>query len=89
MKTLAEMVGETTLVRSLVLDEQHPVVVKLLAVEAGNGIWVECQKITEHWLAEFKVSSSPKTLVWFVPFSQIAWILGAEDYPALSEKILG
>ena len=89
VKTLSEMVGETTLVRSVVLDQQHPVVAKLIAVENGNGIWVECQEITEHWLAEFKMSTTPRTLVWFVPFAQIAWILGAEDYPALSEKSFG
>lgn len=33
VKTLSEMVGETTLVRSVVLDPQHPVVAKLIAVE--------------------------------------------------------
>jgi hypothetical protein len=89
MKTLTEMVGQTVVLRSLVLDEQHPAVAKLLAVENGNGIWVECQKITDHWLAEFKRTSAPKTLVWFLPFSQIAWIMGSEDYPALSEKSFG
>jgi hypothetical protein len=89
MKTLAEMVGETTLVRSAVLDAEHPQLVKLVAVETGNGIWVECQKITDHWLAEFKLSATPRTLVWFLPFSQISWIVGTEDYPALSEKSFG
>jgi hypothetical protein len=89
MKILSEMVGQTTLVRSVVLDEQRPVVVKLIAVENGNGIWVESQDATDHWLAKLKLSSSPKTLVWFLPFVQIAWILGSEDYPALSEKSFG
>jgi hypothetical protein len=89
MKILADMVGDTTLMRSTVLDEEHPVTVKLLAVESGNGIWVECQKITDHWMAEFKISAAPRTLVWFVPFSRSAWIMGSEDYPSISEKGIG
>src|SRR6266699_3668198 len=88
MPTLESLIDTTTLIFAKVLDENQPTVVKILGVEA-SGIWVESQKATEHWLKQFKRESSPKTLVWFLPFSQISWILGSEDYPAFSEKYLG
>lgn len=89
MVTLADLVEQSVLIRSLVLDEQNPVFVKLLSVENGNGVWIESQKTTDHWLAMFKVTATPKTPVFFVPFSQIAWIMSFADYPALSEKSFG
>jgi hypothetical protein len=88
MPKLADYVGQTLLIRCIPIDEERPTVVKLIDVEAG-GIWIESQKVTDHWLAELKIASSPKTLVWFLPYAKISWILGSEDYPALSEKALG
>jgi hypothetical protein len=88
MPKLSDYVGQTVLIRSIPVDEQRPTVVKLVDVEAG-GIWIESQDLTDHWLAELKVTSSPKTLVWFLPYAKISWIMGSEDYPALSEKALG
>jgi hypothetical protein len=87
-KKLADYVGDTILIRSLPVNEDHPVMVKLIAVEDG-GIWIESQDVTEHWMRELKITSFPRTPVWFLPYAQIAWILGAEDYPSMSEKALG
>lgn len=86
MKTLAEMVGQTVLMRSVVLDEADPVVVKLHAVENGNGIWVESQRLTEFYTAELEEGAPPRTLVWFVPFAQIAWIMGTRDHESSPKK---
>lgn len=88
MPKLIDYVGHTILIRSIPVNEERPAVVKLIDVDSG-GIWVESQDATEHWLTELKKTSSPKTLVWFLPYAQISWILGSEDYPALSEKALG
>lgn len=88
MPKLTDYVGRTVLIRSIPIDEDKPTVVKLVDVDAG-GIWIESQKTTDHWLAELKITSSPRTLVWFLPYAKISWILGSEDYPALSEKALG
>jgi hypothetical protein len=88
MPKLKDYVGRTVLIRSIPVNEERPVVVKLVDIDDG-GIWIESQDATEHWLAEFKRASSPKTLVWFLPYDKISWILGSEDYPALSEKALG
>jgi hypothetical protein len=88
MPKLADYVGQTILIRSLVIKEDAPAVVKLVSLDEA-GIWVESQDATEHYLAQFKYASSPKTPVWFLPFAQIFWILGSENYPAISEKALG
>lgn len=85
MPKLADYVGQTIIIRSIVIKEEAPAVVKLISLDE-DGIWVESQDATEHYLAQFKLPSSPKTPVWFLPLAQIAWILGSEDYPALSEK---
>ena len=86
--SLKKLIGQTIIIRSIVIDEQHPAVVKLLNVETG-GIWIESQKLTNHFLSEINVQQAPKTLVAFVPFQQIAWIFGSIDSPALSEKSFG
>lgn len=88
MPKLSDSIGHTILLRSIPVDEQKPTVVKLIDVETG-GIWIESQDLTDHWLGQVKVATSPKTLVWFVPYAKISWIMGSEDYPALSEKALG
>ncbi len=88
LPSLSELVGQNLVARISIVDERVPTLIKLLRVETG-GIWLESQKATEHWLTELKVSATPKTLVFFVPYSQIAWILSSADYPALSEKALG
>jgi hypothetical protein len=87
-KKLTDYVGDTILIRSIPINEEHPVFVKLVAVDDG-GIWIESQDATEHLLQQFKRTSAPKTAIWFLPFAQIAWILGTEDYPSMSEKSLG
>ncbi len=87
-KKLEDYVGNTILIRSIPINEQYPAMVKLVAVDNG-GIWIESQDATEHFLQQFKLTSAPKTPIWFLPFSQISWILGSEDYPSMSEKSLG
>jgi len=88
MIKLNDYVGQTILIRSIPIKENGPAAVKLVAVDDG-GIWIESQDATDHWLAFVKLTSAPRTPVWFLPYGQIAWILGSEDYPALSEKSLG
>jgi hypothetical protein len=87
-KKLAEYVGDMILIRSIPIKEEHPVFVKLIAVDDG-GIWIESQDATESFMRQVKRTSLPKTLVYFLPYAQIAWIMGTEDYPSMSEKSLG
>lgn len=88
MPTLEGLIGHSIVIRSVPLHEEHPVKVKLVGIENG-GLWIESQDATNHWLAEMKQQATPKTLVWFLPYAQIAWIMGSGDYPALSEKAFG
>jgi hypothetical protein len=87
-KKLVDYVGDTILIRSLPINDDHAVVVKLVAVDEA-GIWVESRDATEHWMRELKITNLTKALAWFLPYAQIAWILGSEDYPSLSEKSIG
>lgn len=88
MPSLQELIGHTVVIRSVVLHEERPTTAKLLSLEQG-GIWVESQEATEHWLREVKRQATPRTLVWFVPYAQVAWIMESADYPALSEERFG
>jgi hypothetical protein len=88
MPSLSELIGTSIIIRSIPLHEEHPVSVRLHAVETG-GIWVESQNATDHWLHQMKVASTPKTFVFFLPFAQIAWIMSTVDSPALSEQAFG
>ncbi len=61
--------------------------VRLIDVESF-GIWIESFKMNAFILSERK-RSSPKTTVFFVPFSQILFVSVDEDYPLLSPKDFG
>ena len=86
--SLEELIGQSVVIRSIPINETRPALVKLLSVENG-GVWVESQEATDHYLSEIGRQASAKTLAWFLPFAQIAWIMGSSDYPALSEKAFG
>jgi hypothetical protein len=86
--SLNELIGYTVTVHSENVNRDHPVRVKLHGVEAG-GVWIESKELTDHWSHEIGKSGGPQTLIWFLPFSQIAWIMAAIGVPALSEKGLG
>lgn len=86
---LKEMIGhEIHLVIELIQPAPQLMAMKLHNVEEG-GIWVESQALTEIVLGIFQVPTAPKTLVIFLPWSQIRMIFGYRDAPSLSEKALG
>ncbi len=83
---LAELVNQSILVRTLALDETHPVVVKLINVE-NAGIWVEFPvKTNVEWVGR---PSLPKTPLFFLPFAIIAWISSRIEGHALPETRFG
>jgi hypothetical protein len=87
MPSLSDLVGTHIVIRSIPIDEEKAVSVKLHAVEAA-GLWIESKQSMETLLQAAKRTSAPKTLVFFVPFSQISWIMSAVDEPYLSDSIL-
>ena len=88
MRSLKSMIGEVLVARIPALDRQSMVIVKLLKVE-NTGIWIESQAFTERMLARFRAVASPNTLVLFIPFEQIEFIVNSADIPCFSEKALG
>jgi hypothetical protein len=88
MKTLKELEGSTIALLSPFLDPKIYQEVMLRKVEDG-GIWVDSQKLTEHALTICNVVSSPKTLVFFLPWHQVMTIMSSADEVALSERGLG
>jgi len=85
---LKSMVGEIVIARIAALDEKEMVFVRLHRVEA-SGIWVFSQDFTEAMMNRFKLAVSKTTLVLFVPFAQIDFIVGCVDSVSLSEAALG
>lgn len=64
------------------------VLVRLLKVEE-SGIWVESQNFNETMLQKFGMAASATTLVLFVPFSAIEFIVSSVNSTVLSETAFG
>jgi hypothetical protein len=88
MRSLKSMVGETIILRVPVLDPEEMSLVKLHAVET-NGIWIESQNFTDAMMKKFQLTASATTLVLFVPFQSIEFIVGSNNSLCLSERAFG
>jgi hypothetical protein len=60
---------------------------KLVNVEEA-GIWVESKDAQEFAMEDSGVTASPKTAVFFLPFSSIVHVLASMDEPYLSDRML-
>jgi hypothetical protein len=87
MPSLNELVGQTITALVPVFHTEIFQKFKLHGVEAG-GVWVEHQETVNNILARVKVSASPKTPVFFLPYDQITFVLGSIDVPALCDDSL-
>lgn len=88
MPKLTDIIGQSVLIKSRVLDDNKAVLVKLIDVENG-GIWIESQPKTDELLEFLGVSAAPKTPIFFLPFAQIAWLQSWLEIQSLSEKSFG
>jgi hypothetical protein len=61
---------------------------RLHGVESG-GVWVESQEAINQLLGAANVAVSPRTMIFFVPFHEIRFVLDSLDAPGLSEKAFG
>jgi hypothetical protein len=88
MKTprLASLVGEVITVKIPSLNEKE-FEAKLLAIE-DSGIWIEYLALSQAALKLFKVTSARGTMVFFVPFPSISFVVESLDIPTLSETML-
>jgi hypothetical protein len=86
MKPLKELEGTVVaIIAPAVLGSTEMQKVKLHLVE-DSGIWIESQSLTDKILQSQKVTMAPKTLVFFVPWSQITFVLSSLDMPSISER---
>lgn len=88
VKPLRSMVGQMIIVRSSVLHEDDMIRVRLHAVEP-EGVWVESQAFTEKMMDRCGVATSISTLLMFIPFARIDYVVGSIRAVSLSEEALG
>jgi hypothetical protein len=85
--TLHELIGQTIIVH---VPRIHPTKwqqFRLLNVEP-SGLWVESQAMSEAVMQVAGVTSTPKTMITFLPFHEIAAIYSSLDVPSVSDRAL-
>jgi hypothetical protein len=87
-RSLQEMEGEVIVLLSPFFHQTLLKRVKLHKVEDA-GLWIESQEALEIAFKNLGLSSSPKTMIFFLPWHQITTILSSVDSPSISEKSLG
>lgn len=87
MPQLKTMIGEQIMLRSPVLSDDFFTTAKLVEVDEA-GIWIEYPPFLERMLNFAKASQSPKTILIFLPYAQVSFVLSSENYPYLSEKLI-
>ena len=88
MRPLKSMIGEIIIARIPALNQEEMALVKLHGVEP-NGIWIESQDFTDAMMKKCHLASSVTTLVLFVPFHNIQFIVGSLRSLSLSERAFG
>jgi len=86
--SLAALVGSTIVVLIPALHPAKLQQVKLLAIES-YGVWIESQAVTEQLLQFAGRAFSPRSAVFFFPWSAMTLVLSSSASPSLSEKAFG
>jgi hypothetical protein len=86
MKSLKELEGEIIPLLSPFFHQTSIQRVRLLKLEDA-GMWVENQSWTNDALQKLGHSSSPKTMIVFLPWHQITCVIGSIDVPAFSDEV--
>jgi hypothetical protein len=87
MRELKDMIGEVIVAYIPLFHETEWQQVKLLGVEP-SGLWIENQKLMSDFLTHVGVKMSPKTMIFFLPFTQVTFIAGSLDAPTISERAI-
>jgi hypothetical protein len=85
---LREMVGRLIVARIPALDPNDLIFVKLLRLEAA-GVWIESHRYNAEMLERFDVPVSSTTLIQFVPFAAISYIVSSIEKTVLSGSAFG
>jgi hypothetical protein len=87
MISLSDLIGKEIVALVPVLHKTNWQKMKLINVET-SGIWIEYRPIIDSALKTRDITASPKTAVFFLPFSQIHFVLGSLDMPYISDEAL-
>jgi hypothetical protein len=85
---LSDYIGHEIVIVIPFIDSAKYQRVKLLGVEAG-GIWIESQMLLNMALRGIGQSTTPKSLAFFFPYSQVHHAFAPIDGPALNEAAFG
>jgi hypothetical protein len=85
--TLESLIGKEIVAFVPVFHQTKWQQLKLVNVEAA-GLWVESKTVQEWAIEGTSRTATPKTAVFFLPFSQIVFVLESLDVPWLSERLL-
>jgi len=85
---LKDLVGKLVVMRVPALDRNDHVYVKLLRLEAA-GLWVESHAYNQAMLDKYDLPSSASTLVLFLPYNSITYVVSSIQTIVLSEAALG
>ena len=85
---LRQMIGQTVVAKIPAIDPDDLVLVKLLEIEPV-GVWVESEDYNQTMLRQFKMPTSTTTLLLFVPFSEIEFLVTSINSVSLSLRALG
>ena len=86
MKSLKELQGTSIalLAPAALHSEEMQKVVRHLVEDAG--IWIESQTLTDRILKTVRTTMAPKTVIFFLPWSQVIFIVGSLDMPSISSN---
>lgn len=87
MPELKDMIGQVITAHIPYLHRTQWQQVKLHGVENG-GVWIESQKFMSDFLTHLGATMSPKTMIFFLPFTQITFIATSLDVPSISDKAI-
>jgi hypothetical protein len=82
---LSKLIGQEVMALIPILHPSLPSRVIIHGLEVG-GIWVEHDKTTQKLMRDTKLQASPETVVLFVPYSGIGFLVGSIEKTALHES---
>jgi hypothetical protein len=85
--SLQALIGKESIALIPFIDKVALQRIKVLSFEYG-GLWIECEKVTQVFLSATQLHAS-KTPVFFVPYTQICFVMTPTDKISLSESAFG
>jgi hypothetical protein len=87
MISLQDLIGKEIIASIPIFHRTTLQKMKLINVES-SGLWVESRTISDSMLKHIGYTYSPKSVIFFLPFHQIAYILESLDVPYISDEAL-